>query len=158
VVKSDGGKIPVLPKYTKPVDVLLKGMQDCLENRGYNVSRNTPDWDLTEESIDKGWGDILIGGTIDDLEVVCLKGFPVKEYNAKVRFTVYVADVKRKKIFYQIAVEANPSMKHVRFSEEMLAQQINGALTEAIENIFEGKKLYEKIRLVTNPSEISGPK
>ncbi len=146
VVKPDGKKIPVLPKYTKPVDAVLKGMQAYLEDIGYDVSSETPDWDLKKDSIDKKWGEVLIGGTIDEFEVVCLKGTPVKKYNTKVKFTVYFADVKRQKIFYKIAVETKPSLEHVRFSEEMLAKQINGGLTEAIENIFEGREIYEKIQ------------
>lgn len=146
VVNPDGKKIPVLPKYTKPVDVLLKGIQAYLENRGYDVSSETPEWDLTKESIDKRWGDVLIGGTIDDLEVVCLKGTLVKKYSTKVKLTVFFADVKRQKMFYKIAVETKPSLEHVRFSEEVLAKQINGGLTEAIEKIFEGRDIYEKIQ------------
>ncbi|NQU03270.1 MAG: hypothetical protein HQ589_03890 [Syntrophaceae bacterium] len=146
VVKPDGKKIPVLPKYTKPVDAILKGMQAYLEDSGYNVSSETPQWDLKKESIDKEWGDVLIGGSIDDLEVVCLKGSLVKKYNTKVKFTVYFADVKGGKIFYKITVETKPSLEHVRFSEEMLAKQINGGLTEAIEKVFEGREIYQKIQ------------
>jgi len=146
VVKPDGKNIPVLPKYTKPVDVVLKGMQAYLEDIGYDVSSETPDWDLKKDSIDKKWGDVLIGGTIDAFEVVCLKGSPVKKYRTKVKFTVYFADVERQKIFYKIAVETKPSLEHVRFNEDILAKQINGGLTEAIEKIFEGRDIYEKIK------------
>ncbi len=146
VVKPDGKKIPVFPKYTKPVDALLKGMQAYLEDVGYDVSSETPDWDLKKDSIDEKWGEVLIGGTIDDFEVICLKGIPVKKYNTKVKFTVYFADVKRQKIFYKIAVETKPSLEHVRFSEEMLAKQINGGLTEALEKVFEGREIYQKIQ------------
>lgn len=146
VVKSDGVKIPVLPKYTKPVDAVLKGIQSCMEDRGYTVSSETPEWNLREEDIGERWGDILVGGSIDDFEVVCLKGFPVRKYSTKVRFTVYFADVKRQKIFYKISVETKPSLEHIRFSEEMIAEQINGGLTEAIEKIFEGREIYEKIQ------------
>ncbi len=146
VVKSNGKNIPILPKYTKPVDVILKGMQAYLEDIGYEVSSETPQWDLTKESIDKEWEDVLIGGTIDAFEVVCLKGIPVKKYRTKVKFTVYFADVKRQKIFYKIAVETKPSLEHVRFNEKMLAKQINGGMTEAIEKIFEGRDIYEKIQ------------
>jgi len=146
VVKPDGKNIPVLPKYTKPVEALLKGIQAHLEDRGYEVSGETPDWDLTEAGINSEWEDILIGGAIDAFEVVCLKGTPVRKYRTEVKFTVYFANVKKQKIFYKIAVETKPTLEHIRFSEEMLEKQINGGLTEAIEKIFEGKDIYRKIQ------------
>jgi len=146
VVNPDGTKVPVLPKYTKPVDALLKGIQAHLEDRGYEASGETPDWDLTEAGINSEWEDILIGGTIDALDVVCLKGTPVKKYRTEVKLTVYFADVKRQHIFYKVAVETKPTLEHIRFSEEMLEKQINGGLTDAIEKIFEGRDIYRKIQ------------
>jgi len=73
VVSADGGTIPVLPKYLKPVDVVTFGIRDCLSAEGYSLSPEIPAWDLQSDSIEKRWGTILIGGTIDKLEVVCNK-------------------------------------------------------------------------------------
>jgi len=146
VVQSDGSSILVFPKKVKPAEVVTGGIRAFLSKSGYTVSGNIPVWDLEEKSIQKDWGKLLIGGRIDELEVSCKEITPKKMYQARVKLTVFFANPRDGKIFYKVSTNSSSSLEHILFSEERLEEQINGALSEAIEKVFEGKELQRKIR------------
>jgi hypothetical protein len=104
-----------------------------------------PVWDLKEKTISKDWGRILIGGNIDELEIICEKSFPTKTYQAKIKLTFAFANVPDKRIFYRASVENNNSLKNVSFSEELLEQQINTVLSDALEKMFNDPKIKKTI-------------
>jgi uncharacterized lipoprotein YajG len=146
VVKSDGARIPVLPKFVKPSVAVTSPLKDFLVRAGYRISPENPVWDLKEESIRKEWGSILIGGSIDELEVICRDSLTVKKYSANAKITALFANAQSGKVFYKVTTQSAVSLEHVLFSEERIEQQINAALSDAIEKIFEGKDLAAKIR------------
>ena len=145
VVSPDGGTIPVLPKYLKPVDAVTGGIRECLSAAGYSLSPEIPVWDLRSDSIEKRWGTVLIGGTIDKLEVVCHKDGIKKKYRANVKLTIVFADARNARIFRKMEIETSPSLVHVRFSEKMLEEQINKALSASIERVFGNRETMQKI-------------
>lgn len=149
VVKPDGTSVPVVPKYSKPVDAVTAGMKDYLARAGYTVLKETPEWNLQERAIKKEWGKILVGGSIDDLQVVCRLSLPMKKYEAKVKLTVLFADPEKGKVFYKTTVESSSSREDISFSEEEMGEQISGALTEAIEKAFDNQPLKQKTRKTT---------
>jgi hypothetical protein len=146
VIKSDGGSIPILPQYVKPPDAIASALRELLFKSGYIVSPDRPAWDLSEAAIRPEWGTILIGGTIDELDVTCLDNLTMKRYSAKARVTLVFADVQKKRIFYRITSESSSSLDHILFSEEKLESQINGVLSDAMEKAIEGPETGRQIR------------
>ncbi len=146
VIKSDGETIPILPQYVKPPDAVASALRELLFNSGYLVSPDRPVWDLQEASIQSEWGAILIGGTIDDLDVTCLDNLTMKRYSARTRVTLIFADVQKKRIFYRVTSESSSSLDHIVFSEEKLESQINGVLSDAMEKAIEGPETNRQIR------------
>ncbi len=118
VIKSDGTSIPILPRYVKPTDAVAAALRELLFKSGYAVSPDRPAWDLKETTIRPEWGTILVGGTIDELDVTCLETFTMKRYSAKARVTLIFADVQKKRIFYRVTSESSSSLDHIFFSEE----------------------------------------
>jgi hypothetical protein len=145
VTTLQGDRIPILPKYNKVTEAVTINIREYLFKSGYKISNDIPVWDLKEETISKDWGRILIGGNIDDLEVVCEKSFPVKTYQAKIKLTFVFANVSDKKIFYRATVENSNSLKDVSFSEELLEKQINEVLSDALEQMFSDPKMKKTI-------------
>jgi hypothetical protein len=145
VVKADGGSIPVVLKYRKAADAVTVGMKDYLQRAGYVVAKETPEWNLQESAIRKEWGGFLVGGSIDELNVICRESIPMKKYEAKVRLTVLFADAEKGMVFHKTTVESALSREDFRFSEEELEQQISGALSDAIEKVFENRSLKQKM-------------
>ncbi len=146
VIKSDGAIIPILPQYVKPPDAVASALRELLFKSGYVVSPDRPAWDLKEATIRPEWGTILIGGTIDDLDVTCLDNLTMKRYSARVRVTLIFADVQKKRIFYRVTSESSSSLDHIIFSEEKLESQINGVLSDALEKAIEGPETGRQIQ------------
>jgi hypothetical protein len=145
VMTLDGDRIPIFPKYSKVTEAVTTSIRGYLFKSGYKVSNEIPVWDLKEGIISKDWGKILIGGNIDDLEIVCEKSFPVITYQAKAKLTFVFANVPDKRIFYRASVENSNSLKDVSFSEELLEEQINAVLSEALEKMFNDPKMKKTI-------------
>jgi hypothetical protein len=89
---------------------------------------------------------LLIGGSIEELELICRKGFPTDSYKALIKLNLVLADPAKGKILYRSSVESNTSLEHVSFSEARLEEQINIALADAIEKIFEDRKIAQKLK------------
>jgi hypothetical protein len=148
VTTAMGGLTSVIPKTMKPSTAVSTIVKDVLVKSGYQVSLTMPAWNLQENAILGDWGKILIGGNIDDLEIICQNDIPIKTYDARVRLTMVFADVQTGKIIHQVTTASNNSLEHVYFSEEMLGQQLSSAVTEAVEKAFESKSLKAKIQNV----------
>lgn len=146
VVTSQGKQVPVIPKNMKPSKAVAVILSDHLKRSGYTVTREIPNWNLQENTIKKEWGKVLIGGNIDKLEILCDDKIPVKKYRAEVKLSLFFANVQTGKVFYKASATGAASLEHVRFSEEILEQQVNGALSSAIEDILGGDAVRSKIR------------
>jgi len=146
VIKSDGTPIPILPRYAKPTDTVAAALRELLSKSGYAVAPDRPTWDLDENTLKPEWGKILIGGTIDALDVTCIEMFTMKRYSAKVRVTLIFADVQAKRIFYRVVSESSSSLDHILTSEERLESQINGVLSDAMEKAIEGPETGRQIQ------------
>jgi hypothetical protein len=146
VIEVEGSRIPVLPERVTAGEAVSSGIRSYLARSGCAVVKTAPSWDLREETIRPEWGDILLGGTIDALDVTCDRSdrfSPVNRYRARVKLTVVMADAKRGKIVHRTTVESTASLQDIGFSRETLQAQLNGALTDAIERIVDrSRKLY----------------
>jgi len=145
VTTLQGDRIPILPKYNKVTEAVTTNIREYLFKSGYKISNDIPAWDLKEETIGKDWEKILIGGNIDELEIVCEKSFPVKTYQAKAKLSFVFANVPDKRIFYRSTVENSNSLKDVSFSEELLEKQINAVLSDALGQMFNDPKIKKTI-------------
>jgi uncharacterized lipoprotein YajG len=148
VVKSDGMKIPILPKHRMPADAVTRAVRHHLNSEGYHVSSRTPVWNLSDDTIEDGWGTIVIGGDIQEFELICLKEMPIRQYKARVKLSVVFADVAKKKMKFKVNVESSPSLEHIRFTEEKMTEVMNDALSAAINRIFENREVHQKIKEV----------
>jgi hypothetical protein len=145
VIDKDGTKTLIMPKYIRPTQAVAAGIREYLIKAGYKVVRNVGVWDLKEGTIPDTDNKFILGGNIEELELSCRKGFPTDTYKARIKISIVLADAAAKKILYRMAVESNTSLEHVSFSEERLEKQINSALREAIEKIFEDKNFAQKL-------------
>jgi len=146
VIRSGGSSIPVLPRYVKAPEAVAEALRKLLSQSGFSVSPEKVSWDQSEKTILPGWGTILIGGVIDELDVTCLDNLPIIKYAAKAKISLVFADVQKKKIFYRVSSESSSTLEHIVFSENKLEDEINGVLAEALEKIFEGQETSRQIR------------
>ena len=151
VIRSDGTPIPILPQYVKAKDAVTAALRELLFKTGYKVSPDKPAWDLSENAIRSEWGTLLIGGTIDELDVTCVESFTMKRYTAKARLSFSFADVQRKRIFYRVTSESSSSLTHAFLSEQRLENEINAVLSSALEKVIEDGETGRRIREALKP-------
>jgi hypothetical protein len=146
VIEAGGNRTPVLPEKMTAGEAVSAGVRSYLRRSGCSVSEKTPDWDLREDTIRPEWGDVLLGGSIDALDVTCDRSDrfnPLDRYKAKVKLTIVIADIKTRKIVHRTMVESSASLENLGFSRETLRDQINGVLSDAIERIIDrSRRLY----------------
>ena len=146
VIEKGGNRVLVLPKYSRPTHTVADGMRQYLRKAGYNLSGVVDTWDLKEKNIPKiSHIRVLIGGTIEEMEINCRRDFPTNTYTTKLKMTIHIADMQERKILYRTTVEATTSYEHVAFSEDRLGYQASVALGEAIEKTFAKIELADKI-------------
>ena len=145
VTTMGGTVVPIFPEYMKIPDAVTTSIREYLFKSGYRISNDVPIWDLREETINKGWGKILVGGNIDELEIVCDDSFPVKIYRTKLKLTFVFADVAQKRIFYRSSIENSASLEGASFYEEILNKQISAVLSGALEKMFNDQAIKKKI-------------
>ena len=145
VTTIGGSIVPILPEQMKVSDAVTANIREYLYLSGYRISNDVPIWDLSEDTIKKSWGKILVGGNIDQLEITCEDSFPVKTYQTKLKLTFVFADVQKKKIFYRSSIENSSSLEEASFSETILDQQISKVLSEALEKMLNDTEMRKKI-------------
>lgn len=146
VAEQNGTKVLIFPKRIKATRVVSNGIEKYLKKAGYKIADKTEQWDLKEETIPQGGGRIVIGGNIEELEIFCLRGMPVNSYNARIKYTIVIADAEKKKKIYEQKIETSYSREHVLFSEEYLADLAGIVLGDSIEKYFENRFVAQKLK------------
>jgi hypothetical protein len=146
VRERDDTKVPVFPKDVIPTKAVANGIKEYLKKAGYKVAGKIVQWDLKEETMPKGNGKVIIGGSIDELEVTCWRGVFSHSYKTNLKLTIVIADLVKGKILYKSKVESSSSKDDVSFSEAELGEQLSTAMGDAIEKVFIEKAIAQKIR------------
>jgi ABC-type transport system substrate-binding protein len=146
VVESDGTKTLIVPRNVKAAKSIANGIKKYLKKAGYKVDERTESWDLREESIPRGDSKVLIGGSIEELEITCRKDFPFISYKSTIKLNIILADMSRGKILYKTGVGNRYEQDHVLFSENILSDQADMILADAIEKLFEDKAMMQTLK------------
>jgi len=150
VRERDDTRVPIFLKNVIPTMAVANGIKEYLKKAGYKVADKIVQWDLKEETMPKGNGKVIIGGSIEALEITCWRGVFSHNYKASVKLNIVFADLTKGKILYKSKVESSSSRDDVSFSEEELGGQLSTALGDAIEKIFEEKVIAQKIKEAIN--------
>jgi broad-specificity NMP kinase len=148
VIKSNGENVLVFPKNTKATKVVSNGVKYYLQKAGYKVAEKMEQWNLKEENIPQGNSKILVGGSIEELEIYCRKDWLMNAYTSNIKLNVVFVDLAKGKILYNTTVESSYSIEHILFSENILAEQADIVLADAIEKLFEDKSVTQKLKEV----------
>jgi hypothetical protein len=146
VRERDDTLVPVFLKDVLPTKAVASGIKEYLKKAGYKGADKNVQWDLKEETMPKGKGKVIIGGSIEELEVTCWRGVFSHSYKANLKLTIVIADLAKGKIIYKSKVESSSSRDDVSFSEEELGGQLSTALGDSIKKVFEDQAVAQKIK------------
>jgi len=146
VRERDDTRVPIFPKDVMPAQAVADGIKEYLQKAGYKVADKIVQWDLKEETMPNGNGKVIIGGSIDEMQINCWTGAISNSYKTNVKLTIVIADSTKRKILYKEKVESSSSRDDVSFSEEEIGGQLSAALGDAIEKVFDDKVIAQKIK------------
>lgn len=145
VITPDDRIVPVLPRHMEPAPAVTRALTSYLTRSGHTVSSRHPEWDLREDTIDPSWKGLILGGAINDLFVECDRSTFLRTYSLRVNLTIVLADAEERRILHRVTVRTLPTKQHLKFSEFKLEEELNAALSEALERTFADSELTEKI-------------
>ena len=116
-----------------PAVTLSKAMAEYLKNSGFSVDSINEEWDGDLRSLRPGQGDILIGGTLDELALNVKGNFLKTEYDCSVKLTLSIAAPRTGELLHREKFEVSTSYVTVSFSRDKAEELINKALAEAVE-------------------------
>jgi len=132
-VDNDEEVTPFVSSQGDPAANVARAFETYLFQKGYTVRRVHEGWDLRPATIRPGWGDLVIGGAIEELSVDArAEGIKVI-YDCKLTLTVGVGDVTEQKGIYENTVELSFSYERVNFSRAFAEKKTNKMLTTAVE-------------------------
>jgi hypothetical protein len=132
-VDNDDKVIPFVSSKGNPATNVTRTVETHLSQKGYTVRGEPGGWDLRPETIRPGWGDLVVGGSIEELSVNArAEGIRII-YECKLQLLVGVADVKARKSIYEDTVELSFSYDRVTFSRAFAERKTNKMLTKAVE-------------------------
>jgi hypothetical protein len=103
------------------------------KSRGYTVNKVYDAWDGTARSLKPEWGNMVVGGDIEDLNITVTSAFPKTKYRCSVKLRVIMADPKTKTILNREKIESSLSYVTVYFSRGKAEELINSTLADALE-------------------------
>ncbi len=133
VIGKDEESTPFISLLGEPAEALSRGFASYLENRGYTVSVTNEAWDGSLQSLNPAWGNIVIGGTLDDIALNVTGNLVKTEYRCSLKFTLCIGDAKSRELLHKEQFEVSSSYVTVAFSREKAEELINSALSEAVE-------------------------
>jgi len=134
------------PRNVKPTKAVAHGIKQYLKKAGYRITEINEPWDLKGDKIPMGNAGVLIGGNIEELEITCRKGNLTNSYKTHMTLAVVIADAARGRILYRTRVKSIYTQEHVLFSENILGQQADMVLSDAIEKLLRIKKWRRRLR------------
>ncbi len=145
VIEKNGTNVMVFPRYVLASRAVTDGIQDYLKQAGYRAVAAAR-WNLDEKAMPAASGRLLIGGSIDEMQINTRRGFPTNTYTASVKLTVIFADITEGRIVYTRRIEATSAREHVSFSEDRMGYYASELLGEAIRNVFEDRAVARQIK------------
>ena len=146
VIETDGMQTLVFPKTLQATKTVSSGIKHYLRKAGYKVNEKLEQWNLKEEAIPRDNARMLIGGTIEELDIICRRSLLTNSYTSNIKLNIIFADMVKGKIVYSTTVESSYAREHVLFSENILGEQADIILADAIEKLFEDKVVMQKIK------------
>lgn len=132
-VDNDDKVTPFVSSKGDPATNVARSFETYLSQKGYTVRGAAEGWNLRPETIRLGWGDLVVGGSIEELSVNArAEGIRII-YECKLKLIVGVADAKARKSIYKDTVELSFSYERVTFSRAFAEQKTNKMLTKAVE-------------------------
>jgi len=156
--KKNGTQIPIVAKNLKTAESVTSIVKEYFKRKGYSVTGEMTVWNQKEETINSKWGKILIGGSIDRMEVSyedINPDYGVASFRTDVKMTFVLADAQQGKILDRmegssftsaqtmtlVKTEADKNRNEEDTVRQRIEEQISATILKAIKKAFAGRGL-----------------
>ena len=141
-INYSGSKDYLAPTGISVEDAVSGMAAEYFKKKGFQWKK-VEKWNLSPETINEDWGDIVVGGEILELWNDVTSKFMNNNHKVKAKLKIVVANAKEKRILWSDTATTSLELKEPLFHEASAEKIINEAASNCIENIFEDRAFKE---------------
>lgn len=147
VIGPRGETDTLLPARLGVDEVVSQAIADALAKRGHSV-KQIQGWDLTLTGAHPAWGDVLVGGQIQEFWITGERALVNTRTAAAVRLKIVAVASRKREVLWEGTLSAAAESTEVLFSEEQVATTASGALSRALDLFLANPQFLSRLKAV----------
>lgn len=128
-------------------EVVTQAIADALAKRGHPV-KQIQGWDLTLTGAHPAWGDVLIGGQVQEFWITGERALVNTRTAAAVRLKIVTVASRTREVLWEGTLSTSAESVEVFFSEEQVAVTASKALSRALDLFLTNPQFLSKLKAV----------
>jgi len=140
-----GGTDAFIPARLGVDEVATQAVADVLAKRGHAV-KQIQGWDLTLAGAHPAWGDVLVGGQIQEFWITGERALLNTKATVHVRLKALAVASRTREVLWEGTVSAAAESTDVLFSEEQVAATASQALSRALDLFLANPQFLSRLK------------
>lgn len=128
-------------------EVVTQAIADALAKRGHAV-KQIQGWDLTPAGAHPAWGDVLVGGQIQEFWISGERALVNTRTAAAVRLKIVAVASRTREVLWEGTLSTSAESTEVFFAEEQVAATASKALSRALDLFLTNPQFLSKLKAV----------
>lgn len=129
-------------------EVVTQAIADALAKRGHPV-KQIQGWDLTLAGAHPAWGDVLVGGQIQEFWITGERALVNTRTAAAVRLKIVVVAPRKREVLWEGTLSTSAESTEVLFPEEQVAATASKALSRALDLFLADPQFLSRLKAVS---------
>lgn len=138
----------LIPAHLGVDEVVTQAIADALAKRGHAV-KQIQGWDLTPAGAQPAWGDVVIGGQIQEFWISGERGLVNARTAAAVRLRVVAVASQAQEVLWEGTLSTSAESTEVLFSEQQVAATASKALSRALDLFLADPQFLSRLKGVS---------
>lgn len=126
-------------------EVVTQAVADALAKRGHAV-KQIQGWDLTPAGAAPAWGNVLVGGQIQEFWITGERAILNTKIAAQVRLKALAVATRTREVLWEGTVSAAAESTDVLFWEEQVAATASKALSRALDLFLANPQFLSRLK------------
>lgn len=145
LTNPQGGTDTFIPARLGVDEVVTQAVADSLARRGHAV-KQIQGWDLTPASAQPAWGDVLVGGQIQEFWITGERALLNTKTAAQVRLKAIAVASRTREVLWEGTLSAAAETTEVLFSEKQVAATASKALSRALDLFLANPQFLSRLK------------
>lgn len=140
-----GGTDTFIPARLGVDEVVTQAVATAFAKRGHAV-KEIQGWDLTPANAQPAWGDVLVGGQIQEFWITGERAILNTKTTAQVRLKALAVASRTREVLWEGTVSAAAESTDVLFSDEQVAATASRALSRALDLFLANPQFLSRLK------------